>query len=80
MELVEGVLISDFIHCFEEMNKNVALTRAQLQECWFHALHREHAKIMSNSTHMTQAQLDDVAELLAWGIEQVRILVMDSTY
>jgi hypothetical protein len=64
--------ISTFIRRFEELNKDVTLTRVQLQDCWFHALHREYAKILDSSGHMTEKELDDTKKLLSSGIEQVR--------
>lgn len=70
-QLTEETTISEFILSFESMNKNIKLTPEQLQECFFHALHREHRKLMSNTASMTQEQIEDAEKLLSRGIEQV---------
>jgi hypothetical protein len=69
-QLTEEAAISKFILAFESMN-NIKLTRDQLQKCWFHTLHQEYRKALSNKAHMTQEQIEDVEKLLSRGIEQV---------
>jgi acyl-[acyl carrier protein]--UDP-N-acetylglucosamine O-acyltransferase len=70
-QLTEETTIRRFILSFESMNNNTKLTREQLQECWFHALHREYRKLLSNTAHMTQEQTEVAEKLLSRGIEQV---------
>jgi hypothetical protein len=75
--LVNRTTIGNYIQHFEGLNKNVTLSRAQLQECWFYALHREYTKIMSNSSSMTPMQIEEVGMLLSRGIEQVSYTDLD---
>jgi hypothetical protein len=65
-------MISSFVRSFKQLNDNIKLTRDQLQDCWFHALHREYTKALGNKAHMTQDQIRHVEELLSQGIEHVR--------
>ncbi len=73
-QLVEEVTITSFVPSFESANNNIKLTWDQLRECWFHALHQEHGKILSNTANITQDQIQHADELLYRGIAQVRIL------
>jgi hypothetical protein len=72
-QLTEEATINKFVLSFESMNTNVEFTRDQLQECWFHALHREYRKVLSNTAGMTQGQIKDAEKLVSWGTKQVRI-------
>lgn len=54
IQLTEVATISSFIRSLKSLNDNIKLTRDQLQDCWFHALHQEYTKILSNKAHMTQ--------------------------
>jgi hypothetical protein len=72
IQLTEVAMLNSFVRSFESLNDNARLTRDQIQERWLHALHREYRKVLSNTGHMTQDQLQQTKELLSKGIEQVR--------
>ena len=72
-QLTEEATINSFVLSFESLNNNVKLSRDQVQECWFYALHQEYRKVLSNTENLTREQIQSTDELLSLGIQQVRI-------